>query len=855
MDNEEFNDFLNSIGSLKKTPIYDNSVERGAFNLPTVKINTQQKQETKSLIDSPIGKLPVIKQLTEAGVGIGTQISKAGLGLGKTFLMGANAVSNLMGNEKNQYNPIIEQMDYLQKGIFEDPYKKELSSGFGKAGQVVGDIALFMEGNKPSVTGQQFLTGGVNKLNIANKALNYGAKKLAQVVSEGLTMGGIQYAISGGDAKEAGTVGIVSGILSGITHVGADVFRKVVPQTVKEAVSKVFIPRGKMKLSGTENITDDAVGALETIKNLSPEIKVIDINGIEKPFVPSKATLLEMPQVLSQAKNKIYNAYTELATKAGDAGVTFGQKDFNSVIADLAKYEGRGYTPAYSNKARQIQEAINRFATQNPKDGMYYFNNTDPKDIQTLIEAINQDVNPLSDKAGAEVALNASKKLRDLLDEKISGATGEEYQQLRNAYKQLKSIEPEVINEFKKAMRGQGVQSDIIDKLASVDMIEGLLTMNPARLARSAGWEAVKNSWRKALGKQANLQRAFKMLEKESTGSSEFAQRIWANPTEGTPAFKAGQQTVEDIKNIPNKEGGFVNLGDKSPMTPIKVQNAPKGNYINVGMNRGTTAEKISEQEIKSALPKDIKVLSSGILKGEEDSLGLKLSRELTPEEMDKFLVATDQKAIPQMVDGVGKMYGTNEWGDFNPEYFHIDGRPLNDIVKTTNISLEQQAKGMSKEEFIKAQGTPVYHGTNYSEFNPDKAISNNGQYGKGVYFATDKGLTKQYGSKTIDAYLDNNSLLKLNEPLTNEQINNLRKVMGKDEWDWSKNPTGEFVWKRLELTRKNPEELLKKAGIKGVEHIQYTSTGNNTNYVIFDKSAIKTKSQLEAIWEKANKK
>jgi len=168
--------------------------------------------------------------------------------------------------------------------------------------------------------------------------------------------------------------------------------------------------------------------------------------------------------------------------------------------------------------------------------------------------------------------------------------------------------------------------------------------------------------------------------------------------------------------------------------------------------------------------------------------------------------------------------------------------------------SLAQEArKYKSAEEFVKAQGTPVYHGTNYETFNPSKAVSKNGQYGKGIYFATDKSITKQYGNKTVEAFLDKNSLLKIDEPLTATQKSSLRKVMGKDEWDWSKNPTGEFVWQRLELTRKSPEELLKKAGIKGIEHKQYVKNGENVNYTIFDESAIKTKSQLTDIWKQTN--
>lgn len=560
MDDQEYQNFLKSLSGLGTTATNKDTsnVERGAFGLPLAKQPVKKTEQTLTGKDNPVGSLPVIKQATQFGVGIGTEIGKAGIGLGQTFLKGANVISNLMGNEKNQYNPIIQKMEEIKTGIFEDPYNKELGTFGGKAGQLAGDIAVFAEGNAPIAKGQQYLSGATKGLNVSNKVLNYGLRKTAQVVPEAIGMGGIQYAVSGGDAKEAGTVGVVSGLLSGLTHVGADVFKTLIPQTVKESVAKIFVPRGKIKLGGTENITDDAVGALQTIKNLSPEIKVIDKDGIEKAFVPEKVTLLEMPQVLLQAKDKIYQAYSELATKAGDAGASFGQKDFNSVIADLSKYEGKGYTQAFSNKAKQIQEALNRYGTPNSKDGMFYFKDTPPSEIQTLIEAINKDVNPLSDKAGAEVSLDISRKLREILDDKIASSTGGEYQQLRNAYGQLKSIEPTVINEFKKALRGQGIQADIIDKIATVDTITGILSGNPAGVARGVSWEAVKIAWRKALGKEANLQRAFKIMSKAEKENSALAQRIYTNPSENTPAFKEGEKAVKDFKEMPNKQGGFI---------------------------------------------------------------------------------------------------------------------------------------------------------------------------------------------------------------------------------------------------------------------------------------------------------
>src|SRR4051794_23926781 len=69
----------------------------------------------------------------------------------------------------------------------------------------------------------------------------------------------------------------------------------------------------------------------------------------------------------------------------------------------------------------------------------------------------------------------------------------------------------------------------------------------------------------------------------------------------------------------------------------------------------------------------------------------------------------------------------------------------------TTDISEEleplaaEAGKYKSAEEFVKAQGTPVYHGTkaDFEKFDISKAT--NDLYGKGIYFAEDANVAKGY--------------------------------------------------------------------------------------------------------------
>jgi hypothetical protein len=107
---------------------------------------------------------------------------------------------------------------------------------------------------------------------------------------------------------------------------------------------------------------------------------------------------------------------------------------------------------------------------------------------------------------------------------------------------------------------------------------------------------------------------------------------------------------------------------------PATIKNAPKGTYLNVGMIEGKDGREMTEDEIESALPEGVEIqvktrleIGEGV---EEPTLSLQVSRPLTPAEMKAFRTATGQMAVPQMTDGVGTMYGTTDWGPFNPEFF-----------------------------------------------------------------------------------------------------------------------------------------------------------------------------------------
>src|SRR4051812_11169652 len=72
---------------------------------------------TDSLTSSGVGSLPVIKQATQLGIGIGTGVVKAGLNVGKAFVKGSQAISNglqdVFGGSGADYTPVVNGIDTI----------------------------------------------------------------------------------------------------------------------------------------------------------------------------------------------------------------------------------------------------------------------------------------------------------------------------------------------------------------------------------------------------------------------------------------------------------------------------------------------------------------------------------------------------------------------------------------------------------------------------------------------------------------------------------------------------------------------------------------------------------------------
>lgn len=223
-------------------------------------------------------------------------------------------------------------------------------------------------------------------------------------------------------------------------------------------------------------------------------------------------------------------------------------------------------------------------------------------------------------------------------------------------------------------------------------------------------------------------------------------------------------------------------------------------------------------------------------------------------EAMKQGLVKAGNTYIDPMFVGSLEKVGAKA---VKPAVKPLVGKIMNKVDDTLNPLLTEVKKYKSADEFVKAQGTPVYHGTkieNVSSIEKSglKVGQNILKEERGMVWVSEKvDGAKTYGDSVVELNIPKNSkIINRQTKLTQQQADILSK------YSYYKIKAGETFDNAIEkIVRtdspkiKTPENViqtaLKDLGYDGVRD------GNN---LLLNPEQIKTKSQLTNIWNKANK-
>ena len=305
-----------------------------------------------------------------------------------------------------------------------------------------------------------------------------------------------------------------------------------------------------------------------------------------------------------------------------------------------------------------------------------------------------------------------------------------------------------------------------------------------------------------------------------------------------------------------------------------RIPNAPDGNFLNVGMVRGTATDKplLTEKEITSALPKDVKVEVSKVIEGgDEPTMFIKLSRALDSNEMAVLAEKTEQQAIPQFSNREGVMHGKDrmKWseGEFKPEYFKMpDGKSLLDHVNEgrTVFGMPDEAvalKNASVDERLQKMGLPS---ADFQDVVGDQTLIDQAKAAlSSDPLAAEKTTEKYLADPTKPVNAKDSALLLID---WTEKSN---------EWDalateYEKNPAPETLLKMNNLAMRNGEvaQMLHDIGSETGRALRFRRVMMQKDYslkkMVFDKVQQKgrslnaqemeeTRAQSKALREKAN--
>jgi len=351
-----------------------------------------------------------------------------------------------------------------------------------------------------------------------------GATKLGAIGATEAVLGTGQSALQRGKlGKEELGVGAISLVaptaLAGAGKIAKAIMPKPVKDVIRQAVDKAIRP--SVKSFRKMGFYDKAEEAFDVMR----QNKVV-FEGEE--VVRNPGNITEMIETMKESKINVYNAYDTISRRAGEAGAKFSPK---SIMADLSNWI----------KKKGFSSEIKIYA-KNRLRGLANLDGATPGQVQDRIEELNATFNPLSITMESKIDGSISRKLRESLDNLILKTGGQEYQGFRNQYSALKTIEDDLMKRgASEARKSQIGLSGYTDIFTGADLLGGLMTSNPALLARGVAGRGIKEFQKWLTNPNRLIQKAFDALEKSPLPISPFR-------TSRQPLLPKGKSLTKEIK-------------------------------------------------------------------------------------------------------------------------------------------------------------------------------------------------------------------------------------------------------------------------------------------------------------------
>ena len=376
------------------------------------------------------------------------------------------------------------------EGAFGAPERwgRATTGAFGTIGEPIGALA------ETAIKGVNKALGGVPG-ELVQKAISAGVNTdIGQKV-----VGGANKWWEGLSAADKANYGSLTDVFDMIGLKTKNISKlPIKPENVSKAIEKGVkssIPPVK-NAKQFRKFFKDGDRAVRAIAEYKDELNIVGDFG-EKITKPRNSK--EMAEAIEQVKQKVYNKYHDLAVQAGDAegfDVAPIMQEIEGVSSSLKKSKGiRDYA---LKKGLEIEELAG----------------ASPEIIEERIKELNSSLLPFytsgANKIKAQVDASIAKLMRDQLDKKISEAVGDGYSELKKQYGSLRAIEDRINLRAAATARnsGKGI-FDLTDIFTGSQITAGVLTANPALLAKGVSGKAIKEIYKRAVDPELKIKKMF----------------------------------------------------------------------------------------------------------------------------------------------------------------------------------------------------------------------------------------------------------------------------------------------------------------------------------------------------------
>jgi hypothetical protein len=331
---------------------------------------------------------------------------------------------------------------------------------------------------------------------------------------------------------------------------------------------------GKGSAAQTSAINDRV---LTGIKAISRDKSILQFTDGEGNVVKGQSpqTVDQFSQAISQEKANIYDKYNALATQAGEKGISVNARQIATELDPVIQSKSLSITnPKAVEYARDLQSRLWQEGT------------VDAKTAQEVIQNYNADLksfyrNPTPGMT-SQIQIDAmiANKFRESLDAGITGATGEQYQTLKNEYGSLASMEKDVARRSASVAKQSnvGFMSNISNIASGAELVRGLMTGNPIDVATGGAIKAIQLYQKYLNNPDVGIQKMFNSVDASLPTKTSLPQgqpggelKSSSQPTTFQPKSKVGQM-IQDARKS-GTQGGFA----KIPFSKAKPSSAEIG--------------------------------------------------------------------------------------------------------------------------------------------------------------------------------------------------------------------------------------------------------------------------------------